>query len=383
MTTPRRIVLVQAGLGAGGAEKIVNLIARRRLDRGDEVHVLAFDGDRAGSYFAYPDGVQISTLSSSARGGGKLRSLARLRWLAGRLKALQPDLVVSFLTKVNVLTLLAATAIRLPAPVIVSERNNPLRQNAHPAWRLLTRAVSGRAARLVMQTEAARGTLPAALQPRSVVIPNPCAAPETAGAAPERTAFVAVGRLDPQKGFDRLIDAFAVPALAGMRLTIWGEGGARARLEAQIAARGLGDRVRLPGRTQAPGAWIDPDATFVLSSRFEGFPNVLAEAMSAGMASVAFDCDWGPSELIEDGVNGFLVADGDTDALSAAMARLGGDPALRARLGAAAQETATRFSAEAVLAQWDAAFDGVCGETVARPRSAAAQTAAADAGAPR
>ncbi|TGV62805.1 glycosyltransferase, partial [Mesorhizobium sp. M2D.F.Ca.ET.160.01.1.1] len=112
------------------------------------------------------------------------------------------------------------------------------------------------------------------------------------------TRFVAVGRLEKQKGFDLLLEAFSRVArqLPMVTLVIFGEGPERAALEQQARGLGIADRVRMPGVTNSPVGWLSVGDIFVLSSRFEGFPNVLLEALMAGMATVAFDCPWGPAD---------------------------------------------------------------------------------------
>lgn len=354
-----RIVFVQAGLGAGGAEKIVSLLAEHRHELGDEVHVLAFSSPPGGSYFPYRDDIRVETPGTADRAGGRsmLRVARRISWLRSRFRALKPDLIVSFLTKINVLVTIASRGIG--ARVVISERNNPGMQTAHPFWRpaslLAARAADG----IVMQTEQARATLPARAQARAVVIPNPCTMPSGArGRKGDGSRIVAVGRLDRQKGFDLLLEAFAraAPAMPGATLTIFGEGAERAALEAQIRALGLRDRVRLPGVTECPGAWLEAGDVFVLSSRFEGFPNVLVEALAGGLPAVAFDCPWGPSSILTDGKDGLLVPPQDVEALASALERLVTDAELRAALSAAASKTVGRFLLPNVLAQWDAAF---------------------------
>jgi glycosyltransferase involved in cell wall biosynthesis len=147
--------------------------------------------------------------------------------------------------------------------------------------------------------------------------------------------IVAAGRLDPQKGFDVLLDAFARAhdRVAGHRLVIIGEGPARGELEAQVARLGLADRVVLTGFLSNPQPTLRGAALFVLSSRYEGMGGlVLLEAMVHGLPIIATDCVTGPRDLLEDGRGGLLVPVEDVEALADAMAAHIADPTdLRAR----------------------------------------------------
>src|SRR4030095_11452194 len=110
------------------------------------------------------------------------------------------------------------------------------------------------------------------------------------------------------KGFDRLLQAFAdiADAFPDWKLVIWGEGPERASLEAERERLGLRERAEMPGATARPGMWIETVDVFVLSSHFEGWGLVLLEAMAAGIPAVAFDCEWGPREIITHGVDGIV-----------------------------------------------------------------------------
>lgn len=351
-----RLLILQAGFGAGGAEKVVAMLAAHRAAAGDEVHVAALGARNPDTYFAYPPGVCLHALA--AEGGS--RQIDRLRGIRRLLRNLRPDLAIAFLTKVNTLTLAAATG--LCVPVVVSERNNPGRQSAHPLWRPAQALLMRRAAGIVMQTDRARRDLPRALWPRARVIANPCE--PLSGFAPSGPEaplrMVAVGRLDRQKGFDLLIEAFArMRSTRPTTLTIFGEGPERGRLEALRDGLGLAERVALPGATTAPGDWLAEADMLVAPSRFEGFPNVVAEAVVTGLPVVAFDCDYGPRELIRHCGNGLLVPVGDIDGLARAMARLADDDELRHKMTARAGKARAALQPARILAEWDALIAAV------------------------
>ena len=358
-----RIAIVQSGLSAGGAEKIVNLLALHRTSLGDEVHVLAFTGTRETSYFEYKPEVSISTLNENTEGKETpyLRVGKRVKWLRGRIQAIRPDLVVSFLTKTNVITLVANLGLGIP--VIISERNNPYRQEASIFWRNAIGLLQPIAAVTVMQTQAAKNHLSKRMQAKSIVIPNPNTM--SSAFARERRAkksIVATGRLSYQKGFDLLLQAFAIvaPQTASVRLTIFGEGPDRAKLMEQSRNLGISNRVSFPGITRKPGEWLRGADIFVLSSRYEGFPNVLVEAVAAGLPSIAFACPWGPSDILTHEKDGLLVEPENVAALASGILRLLHDDKLRLSLSKASTGVAGRFELAKVMSQWDDAIKRAC-----------------------
>lgn len=349
-----KILLIQGGFGAGGAEKVMATLAAHRADIGDDVHVAAMTMPDAGSFFAYPPEVQLHVLDGPARNlPAALLQPRRTRAIRRLIGDLRPDMIVSFLTKVNCLTLLAATGTGVP--VVVSERNNPAAQSGR-FWNRLQTSLLPRAAGIAMQTGSAAADLPEGQRIRAHVIPNPCLPVAFTPAPPSGVfRFVAVGRLDPQKGFDLLIEAFAaLPPDLPVQLQIFGEGHQRSQLQSLIETRGLTGRVELAGLAPTAADWLGAGDAMVISSRFEGFSNVLAEATCSGLPVVAFDCPYGVSDMLRDEENGLLVRNGDVPALTTAMARLASEPALQDRLSQAGWIMADRLDPSRIMAQWDA-----------------------------
>ena len=363
-----RIVFVLAGLGAGGAEKIVNILAHHRNDQNDKIHVIAINSEQQQSFFPYRNSIEVEYL-----GGNRKFPIGttayRLFALRRRLKAIQPDLVVSFLTKINILVGLATLSLGMAT--IMSERNNFKLQKMHPFWRLAVPITARGAKYLVMQTSLARSFLPDQLKAKAVIIANPVTVPASLVRLPGNgTRFVAVGRMEKQKGFDLLLQAFARVALQlpVVSLVIFGDGPERASLERQALTLGIADRVRMPGVTNSPGDWLSAGDVFVLSSRFEGFPNVLLEALMAGMVTIAFDCPWGPAEILSPPNAGLLIPAADVNQLAEALRRVATDEPLRRKLAASGPLVAKRYSQPIVLAQWDEVIsNAVRGRAAALP----------------
>jgi glycosyltransferase involved in cell wall biosynthesis len=191
----------------------------------------------------------------------------------------------------------------------------------------------------------------------------PQALPPAAG-----ETVLAIGRCVAQKGFDRLLAAWPAvhAARPAARLAIVGDGPLRRELQAQAGALGIADTLRWVAPTHDIVAQHAQAALFVLPSRYEGLPLVLLEAQALGRAAVAFDCPTGPAEVIEHGVTGLLVPEGDVAGLAAAIAELLADPARRAAMGAAAVERSReRFSLDAMLSAWTALL-----QRAARPGAA-------------
>lgn len=174
-----------------------------------------------------------------------------------------------------------------------------------------------------------------------------------AGTVHSKRFILSVGRLCHEKGFDHLIEAYSNLDLADVDLLISGEGPERASLERQIADLNLKDKVKLIGFKSNLQDYYTQAEVFVLSSRSEGYPNVLVEAMGMGCACVAMDCEFGPSEIIEHGVNGLLVTKGDIVELSLSIGKMLNNKYLRRKFSEKAKSINETNSIERISANWE------------------------------
>jgi len=350
----------------GGAERVAALLCNHWTGQGHQVFLVPTFSGRGECLYPLDERVRLEYLADRVGTTRKTpwSMVRRLLAMRGMVREFQADVVVSFLPHVNIATLLATRG--LGVPVVVSERIYPPAMAIGPFWPRLRRWTYPWASTVVMQTRRGLAWLeqesPAS---RGSVIPNPCLYPlpenepalqPEAVVAEDRRVVLGAGRLDEQKGFAKLVEAFAGLAerFPEWKLVILGEGPERPALEEQVAAAGLAGRVHLPGRVGNLGAWYQRADLYAMSSRFEGFPNTLMEAMAHGVPAVSFDCTTGPADLIEDDVNGFLVppeagAPGFAEKLGMLMA----DDAVRDAMGERAATVRQRYSMERVAAQWD------------------------------
>jgi glycosyltransferase involved in cell wall biosynthesis len=358
-----RVTFVIPTLTSGGAERVLTTMANHWAAQGKAVTVLAMTPPGEEPFYALAPAVtRIGlgiTRAAKTPAHAVANNLGRLRHLRRAIRASRPDAVISFLDQANVLTLLATR--RTGLPVIVSEHTDPGLARRDPVWDRLRSMTYPRASRIVVLTEASKAFFPSAIQARTCLIPNPVVVDSSATpvATPARPHIAAMGRFGPEKGFDRLIDAFALLAdqFPEWGLVIWGDGELRPELEAQRDRLGLTRRVFLPGRTTTPHAELRRAAIFAMTSHREGFPMALAEAMGCGVPAVAFDLPSGPRAIIRDHIDGVLVPNGDIPAFADALASLMGSPECRATLAARAPEVLERFGVERVMTVWDAMLD--------------------------
>lgn len=354
-------------LHSGGAERVTANLANYWAERGWRITVVTLASGEHDFYALHPTVRRIDLeLASESRNPvaairNNLRRVAALRRV---LREVRPDAAVGMMSSAGVLLVLAA--MFMPAiTTIASERIYPPMLPLGPMWNRLRQWTYPRAAKVTMLTSEGLAWLSAEIPgARGVVMPNPISYPLPVSEPglipeslidPERRLLLAVGRLDQQKGFDFLLMAFANLAMANPRwdLVVLGEGPLRQALESQAGALGLQRRVFLPGKAGNVGDWYRRADLYVMSSRFEGFPNTLGEAMAHGCAAVSFDCDTGPRDIIRHDVDGLLVPNGDIVALEDALGRLMADDALRQRYADRAIEIRERFSMDRIAGMWE------------------------------
>ncbi len=175
--------------------------------------------------------------------------------------------------------------------------------------------------------------------------------------------IIAVGRLDYQKGFDRLVEAWRIVQqhsnFQDWQLDIFGQGEWKEMLQGRVQQYGLQDTLHINEPTKQIGEEYANSSMLVMSSNYEGFPMVMIEAMACGLPVVSYDFQCGPKDIIQQGVNGLLVKNGDIQGLAEAMMKVMGDEAMRKRMSEEAKKVTETYSEEKVMKQWMDLFEGL------------------------
>jgi len=354
-----RILLIIPTLQQGGAERIVSELANYFADiSGVTVHVALLA--KSSDFYLLDPRIVVHRLGFENRGFfHKIKSefliFLKLRLI---LKRYKPTGVLSFMTKYNVLAIIAGSF--LSTKIFVSDRSNPklrLPLYIHVLRKFLYRKAYG----VIAQTSLAKDILWAQTKNNNIaVIPNPVRNVRRIPEVYRDNIIINVGRLVPEKGQKYLIEAFSKLQNPDWKLVILGDGPLRSQLEEQVRELQLQGQVIMPGSVKDVDLWLARSSIFAFSSISEGFPNALLEAMAAGLPCVSFDCDAGPRDIIENGVNGYLVAVRDVDQMASRINDLICDESLRHSIANRAIVVREKYNIDKCARQY---FDFLVGDS--------------------
>lgn len=340
-------------------------------------------GRTGGTYeSALAKDVKVHVLNTGRVNSSTIRMIRSIEPLHGVIQAEQPDILCSILDHANTVAVLASRGLLPVRPKVVLSVQNPP-SIRYGRWHIVSRLLLSLIPRLYPQADRvvalAQGvaedllTLVPKIRDRTEVIYNAGVDSRVLNGVLELPKeelpqngplIVACGRLTEQKGFPYLIEALArVRRVTPAYLWIIGEGKQRQYLENKIKQLGLTNCVRLLGFQNNPYKYMAAADVFVLSSLFEGFGNVIVEAMACGTPVVATDCPYGPREIIENGVSGLLVPPADVEALSEAIMRVLKEPELKQKLSENGKQRSQDFNAQAIASAYGKLFLHVaCGQ---------------------
>ena len=372
----KKIFFIIPTLSGGGAERVFLHILRHLNRNKFEPHLILFE--KKGAFlFDLPSNLSVKVLK-------KKTSIYGFKWLvfinlARLLKLEKPDVAVSFMPYTNLIVSLAKFLSGIKLSLIISERYTL--SFSHEGWldeflrRFTIRNFYPKANRIIVNSKNMGIELQQMFNiplSKIAVINNPIDIQKVNKLSNENInhswneenfpVIIAIGRLTSQKGFSYLIKAFSIVVSDGIpcRLLILGEGVDKEKLKKLAMELRVDDKVSLLGFQKNPYKYLCRSTLFVLSSLYEGFPNVLLEALALGVPSIATRCPTGPEEIITHEVDGILTPPADEMALANAIKRGLLDQGLRKRLGEAGKKRAENFRVKKIVRLYEEVIEDVC-----------------------
>lgn len=350
----KSICFVIPSLNYGGAERVLVMIANYLDSLGLQVTIVKISSDNKDSAYELRKNIEVYYISTNNY-PPIFRTLLRLYKLRKLVNRISPDIVISFVAGANITTLLSLIFSNIP--IIISERNDP---NLEPNSRIKRKFrdyLYNLSDGCVFQTEEAKSYFNKKIQSSSKVIFNPIETEKLPDFIEEKTKnnIVAVGRLEHQKNFNLLLDAFyhVSKKYPCWELEIYGQGSQKDILKKKIETLNLEKKVHLMGVVNNIPETIRYSKIFVMTSNFEGMPNALIEAMSMGLACISSDCSCGgPRELIQHNQNGKLFKVGDMQDLIYQMIELIEDDNMIKNLGKEALLIREKLGITVIAKQW-------------------------------
>jgi glycosyltransferase involved in cell wall biosynthesis len=355
----RKILITLPKLTCGGTERTAAELSNFIAARGGRVTILLMY--RREIFYELHPGVTLIQPGDTREKVGRIFYIPfLLNFLRSKIKSEKPDVV--FALGYIAFTLVATLGLK--CGVVISGRSSPSRVR-FPGNKLLNMlyevahwALRKRVDGIIAQTKVAADAYSVKYQTPIKVIPNFLRTLQEHTIA-KKNHIVTVGRCSFEKGQHYLIEAFSKLRAPSWQLVIVGDGPKRTELETQANNLGLGDRVIFAGFQKDVDFYLSQSKIFVFTSIIEGFPNALMEAMATPLACVSFDCEAGPSDLIRDGENGFLVEVGNVDALIGKMMALIKDENLRTTITENASRAKKEYALDEIATRYLVFFDEV------------------------
>ena len=326
-----KVFLVIPTLYAGGAERVMSILANNWAKKSNvDVEILLLANGVP--FYQIDSRVKITNLGFKVNEApiNKIISLFKLSFkFRSYVRKNKPDFILCFMTKNNIFTLLSLLNCNIKT--IVSERDSPTEKIP---WltSFLRSKVYKLADGVICQSEMSKLFIQNQTRNQNVIsVPNPVVVVKTNNPFDREKIILNVGRLVEKKGQKYLIEAFSKLRCPDWKLVFLGDGDLKNELKHQVKKLGLVNSVLFKGTVNNVSQWYGKSSIFAFSSILEGYPNALAEAMCNGLACVSFDCNTGPSDIIKNGINGFLVEERNVDALKEKLQILINNETLRVR----------------------------------------------------
>lgn len=338
-----KICLVIQELGAGGSERVLTELASFfSLKKDVKVHIIDASSNKC--FYSLPPNIRIHSFDKGIE--GIIQRIEFLFFLNRTVAKIKPDAILSFGVILNMMVLLALCSSDIP--VYVSDRNSPLFHLSKIRF-FLKRYLYKKAAGIICQTQYSKQVLQSYIHHSNiVVIPNPIKSFVDMESVSKHNIIINVGRLIRSKRQDKLMDIFTSIDSANWELMFVGSGEMREYYINYARKLGIIDRVRFVEANNELQYYLAQSKIFAFTSETEGFPNALGEAMFYPLPCISFDCIAGPRDLIDDGVDGFLVPMDDEEMYAKKLKMLMTDEKLRSSFQEQALRKKIRFGIEAI-----------------------------------
>lgn len=341
-----KLTFVISTLHAGGAERVISLLANSFCQKGYEVEIVCINKHLV--FYPIDEKVKVWFAEDEVKSPSILK---KVFWLRNHIKNDRPDVVIAFMLEVYCVTL--ASLIGVSVPVISSERIDPHffgRAKGLLRWLLLRRTTH-----LVVQTVRIKDFYSAKLQSRTTIIPNPVT-DKVFSLTPtlKQKRIIAVGRLAYQKNYPMMFRAFAKVHhdFPDWQLVVYGNGPQKDEIRGVIERLGMEGHIILAGKSDHVVEEMNKSSLFVMSSDYEGMSNALLEAVCVGLPVISTDVS-GARDLITEGVNGYIVPVGNERALTLALSSMLSSPEKMDEMGRQSKALAPRFREEQIVGQWE------------------------------
>ena len=349
-----KIAFVISSLSNGGAEKVISLLANYFV-QGNEVSLILLCKKEI--VYNIDNNINLVELDSCKNSvniiDGIKNNIHRYKKLKNKIIEIKPDIIISFLTQTNILSILVANSLNIP---IISSEHSVYNAEKSKIWKLLRRHLYKKSNYVVTLTLADLKHYNFLQHVTNISNPLLLNHKNNNLIKDRENIVLVVGRLHKVKQFDILINVFS-QINTNYKLVILGEGSEKNNLEKIIKEKNLEKRVFLQGQVENVNDYYQKSKIFVLSSKYEAFSNVLLEAMGNGCACISFDCPYGPNEIITNKKDGILVKNQDQDELKRAIESLIKDESYQQKLSTNAIESSKRFDYKNIMHKWEKLID--------------------------
>jgi len=347
----KKIMFIIPFLSSGGAERVVSIWTSELAKLGADTHLLVFY--RVEGEYPIDEGVTVHAIKENKDQYNKMSKFEKIKLLRGKLKKINPDVIIPFISHVGIMTNIARVGLK--TKMIETIRIDPKYSPKNKILRLIRNISVLLSNSCIVQNEDQKNYFPKCIQKKTHVFSNPISdefiQAERIISNSGIHSITAVGRLENQKNYKMLIKTFSKLSNVDLTLNIYGDGSLKGELQSLINDLGLSTRINLWGRSNnIKDVFINTDL-FILSSNAEGMPNSLMEAMAVGIPCISTDCPTGPSDIIDNKINGVLIPINNEEALVSAINNMINNPKEAYMMGKKAKEKMKNNYSAAVSAK--------------------------------